>query len=281
MAAKKTGSGSRAGRSSSGTRSASKKSTSTRARRGNSKKEEISDLEDGYLIELADMLSAEKQLVKELPRMAEAARSPELREAIEMHVEQTENQVRRLEEVFRMLGEEPHTEPCEGMTGILKEGKEMLEKSQRGQARDALIIAAAQKVEHYEIASYGTLCAWAEQLGHQDACDLLEQTLDEEKATDKKLTRIAEGRTNRESAGMGMSGRMSQGQWQRDQEGRREQPSSRMGMDRGGSQGFRRQQEWQGGNGDDNEQAGMSQRWQQQRGRYEQGDEGGYGRYRD
>jgi len=279
MAAKKTGSGGRAKTSATGTRSASKKSGNSR---GNSKKSELNDLEDGFLEELADMLHAEKQLVKELPRMAEAARAPELREAIEMHLEQTQNHVQRVEEVFRTLDQEPHAEPCEGMLGILKEGKELLEKSERGPARDALIIGAAQKVEHYEIASYGTLCAWAEQLGYNEACDLLERTLDEEKAADKKLTRIAEGRLNRESTGMG--GRMAQGYSRRGQQEQRGEYGGYR-MDRGSS-GMRSQNEWQG-DGDDryDEQGsqGTMQRWQQQRGRQDQfnQEQGGYGRYRD
>jgi ferritin-like metal-binding protein YciE len=281
MAAKKTGSGGRAKSSATGTRSASKRSGT--ARGSSNKKSELTDLEECFLEELADMLHAEKQLVKELPRMAEASRAPELRQAIEMHLEQTRNQVGRIEEVFRTLEEEPHAEPCEGMMGILKEGKELLEKTERGPARDALIIGAAQKVEHYEIASYGTLCAWAEQLGYDDACDLLEQTLDEEKSADKKLTRIAEGRLNRESSAMG--GRMAQGYSNRrgQQEQRGEYGGQR--MDRGSSAGMRRPGEWQG-DGDDryDERGGMSQRWQQ-RGRYESQqmnpEEGGYGRYRD
>jgi ferritin-like metal-binding protein YciE len=158
--------------------------------------DELGDLQAGFIAELGDMLHAEKQLTKALPKMARAALSPQLREALQSHLEQTEEQIVRLEEVFEILGLKTRTEPCEGMKGILAEGNEILRKTSAGPTRDALIIAAAQKAEHYEIASYGSLCAWGQELGQHRAVELLEQTLEEEKAADQKLTRIAESKSN-------------------------------------------------------------------------------------
>ena len=150
-----------------------------------------SDLHDLFLDELADTLSAEKQLTKALPKMAEAAESDELREAIESHLEETKQQVNRLEQVFKSLDETPRTKKCKRMEGILEEGEEMLEDEKDSSALDAALISGAQKVEHYEIASYGTLIAWAEKMGHQQAATLLKQNLKEEKAADEKLTELA------------------------------------------------------------------------------------------
>jgi ferritin-like metal-binding protein YciE len=180
----------------------------------------IESFQDGFFTEVADMLHAERQITKALPRMAQAAQSRELSELLEHHLEETEEQVRRLEQVFEMMGRRPHMEVCEGMQGILEEGKDVLHKAGEGVLRDALIIGAAQKVEHYEIASYGTLVSWAEQMGARNVAQLLERTLQEEKNADRNLTRIAESQSNQEAMqqwlggrqGFGRQGRGFQGQ---------------------------------------------------------------------
>jgi ferritin-like metal-binding protein YciE len=149
------------------------------------------NLHELFVDELKDIYDAEKQLTKALPKMAKAADSPDLRAAFEEHFEITRMQVNRLEEVFKALGMAARGKPCEGMKGLIKEGQEMMEELDKGATLDAALIAAAQKVEHYEIASYGTLATFAEIMGHQDAKDLLGQTLDEEKEADDKLTQVA------------------------------------------------------------------------------------------
>ena len=149
------------------------------------------NLHELFVDELKDIYDAEKQLTKALPKMAKAADSPDLRAAFEEHLEITRMQVNRLEEVFKSLGIAARGKPCEGMKGLIKEGQEMMEELDKGATLDAALIASAQKVEHYEIASYGTLATFAEIMGHQDAKDLLGQTLDEEKEADDKLTQVA------------------------------------------------------------------------------------------
>jgi ferritin-like metal-binding protein YciE len=161
------------------------------------------NLQELFVEELRDIYDAEKQLVKALPKMAKAAESEELRAAFEEHLEITRQHVGRLEEVFKGLGMAARGKPCEGMKGLIEEGQEMMQELE-GIVLDAALIAAAQKVEHYEIASYGTLATFAEVLGMEDAKDLLGQTLDEEKETDEKLTQIA-GQINPE-AEMGEGG---------------------------------------------------------------------------
>ena len=161
----------------------------------------VETLEEGFIAELADMLNGEGQLLKMLNRMAMSAHSPRLRDAFELHAEQTERQMARLERVFELFQRKPHTEKCEGLEGIVTEGNELLQRSGSGPIRDALMISAAQKVEHYEIASYGTLCSWAEQLNQREAMDLLEENLNEEKATDRILTHIAESFANQRAEG--------------------------------------------------------------------------------
>lgn len=156
-------------------------------------------LEDIFLQELQDVLSAERQIIKALPQMAENASHEELRTGFEEHLEQTREQVNRLEQVFEIFGRKPRAKKCGGMEGILEEGKEQMEKINDPQLRDAVMIAAAQKVEHYEICAYGTLVTWAEQLGHDDAADLLKETLAEEKETDQKLTELAKAGINEEA----------------------------------------------------------------------------------
>jgi len=156
----------------------------------------VQHLEDGFLTELADMLNAEQQILRMLPKMVQAAESRELRQALAGHQQETEEHTTRIEQVFKLFNRKPADEECEGIQGILKEGRELLEKTGPGPVRDAMIIAAAQKVEHYEVASYGTLCAWADELGEGRALRLLEETLNEERLADRKLSRIAESMTN-------------------------------------------------------------------------------------
>ena len=156
------------------------------------------NLQELFVDELKDMYDAEKQLTKALPKMAKAADSQELRTAFEEHLEITRMQVNRLEEVFKSLGMAARGKTCEGMKGLIEEGQEMMEEIEQGPTLDAALISAAQKVEHYEIASYGTLATFAEILGQQDAKDLLGQTLEEEKEADEKLTGIA-GQINPEA----------------------------------------------------------------------------------
>ncbi len=160
----------------------------------------LNSLRDLYLEQLEDVFDAENQLVKALPKMAGAASEPELKQAFEEHLEQTKGHVERLEKVFKMLGESPKRQKCEGMAGLIKEGEEVMESAKEKDVCDAALIAAAQRVEHYEIAAYGTLRTFAEQLGEDDAIELLEQTLDEEKDTDARLTEIAESTVNEEAA---------------------------------------------------------------------------------
>jgi ferritin-like metal-binding protein YciE len=145
-----------------------------------------------YVKQLQDLYSAETQLVEALPKMAEAATSPELKAGFESHLEQTRGHVSRLEKIFGALGEDPNGEKCKGMEGLIKEGSEMIHEDVVPEEKDAGLIAAAQRVEHYEIAGYGTVATYAELLGDEQAQGLLEETLDEEKETDETLTELAE-----------------------------------------------------------------------------------------
>ena len=149
-----------------------------------------------FLEELADIYHAERQLVKALPKLARSAEHEDLREAFESHCRQTENHVSRVEQVFESLGESPRRRRCKGMAGVIDEGKETLDENKGSEALDAALIAAAQKAEHYEIASYGCLCTWAELMGHQQALRLLQENLAEEKEADEKLTEIARSTAN-------------------------------------------------------------------------------------
>jgi len=160
----------------------------------------INSLEELFLFELRDLYDAEKQLVKALPKMAKAASSDQLRQGFEEHLEQTKHHVERLETVFQQFNHKAKSETCEAMEGLIAEGKNMIDMKGEDAPRDAGLIAAAQKVEHYEIASYGTLITWAEQLGRHEAADVLRQTLSEEKATDEKLTNLAERAINTQAA---------------------------------------------------------------------------------
>jgi ferritin-like metal-binding protein YciE len=154
------------------------------------------DLHELFLEELADIYNAEQQLTKALPKMAKAAESEELRAAFEEHLQQTEEQISRLDQVFESLGESMKRKTCKGMQGLIEEGAEVMQDHKGSPAIDAALIAAAQKVEHYEIATYGTLCTWAEQMGHDEALELLKQTIDEEETTDERLTELAESLAN-------------------------------------------------------------------------------------
>jgi ferritin-like metal-binding protein YciE len=157
-------------------------------------------IHDAFVEELRDTYDAEKQLIKALPKMAKAASSAELRSAFETHLEETRGHVERLEQVFETLEEKVKGKHCEGIAGIIEEGKSIMEEDFDEAAMDACLIAAGQRAEHYEMAAYGTLVAWARAMGHTEAADLLQETLDEEKATDEKLTTLAEGGINQEAA---------------------------------------------------------------------------------
>lgn len=159
----------------------------------------LENLDDLFIEQLKDLYSAEKQLTKALPKMAEKAHAPELKEAFQMHLGQTNEHVSRLEEVFKSLNHNPESHTCKAMEGLIAEGEEMMNKDAKEAVLDAGLIAAAQKVEHYEIASYGTACTYAKQLGHNAALNLLKATLGEEKNTDEKLTMIAESRVNKQA----------------------------------------------------------------------------------
>ena len=164
---------------------------------------EVETLHEALIDELKDLYNAEKQLTKALPKLAKNATNRELKQALTSHLRETKTQVRRLEQAMRLLDETPKGKLCDGMQGIIKEANKMLEEVADGPVMDAAIIAGAQRSEHYEIGAYGTCIAWARSMGHRDVVRLLTQTLNEEKAADKKLTRIAEAGIN-EAATFGM-----------------------------------------------------------------------------
>ncbi|MBV9618569.1 MAG: ferritin-like domain-containing protein [Verrucomicrobia bacterium] len=159
----------------------------------------LDSLKKLYVEELRDLYSAETQLVKALPKMAKGASSAELKQAFESHLEQTKEHVERLNEIFDRLDEKPTGKTCKAMKGLIEEGSEMLEEEGEESVIDAGLIGAAQRVEHYEIAAYGTVQTFADLLGEDDAAHLLQQTLDEEGETDKKLSELAEGIVNEEA----------------------------------------------------------------------------------
>ena len=156
----------------------------------------LNTLDDLFLHGLKDIYNAEKQLVKALPKMAKAAASEKLRAGFEGHLEQTQGHVERLESIFKSLGVAARGVKCAAMEGLVEEGSETISEDAEPAVKDAGLIMAAQKVEHYEIATYGTLVAFAELLGHSEAVDLLGETLQEEKDTDEKLTQLAESEIN-------------------------------------------------------------------------------------
>jgi ferritin-like metal-binding protein YciE len=160
----------------------------------------MSTLHDAFIDELRDTYDAEKQLTKALPKLAKAASNPQLRDAFETHLEETQGHVERLEQVFTSLDEKARGKHCDGIAGIIEEGKSIMEEDFDDTTMDACLIGAGQRAEHYEMAAYGTLVAWAQAMGHAEAARLLQQTLDEEKKADKKLLSLAEGGINRSAA---------------------------------------------------------------------------------
>ncbi len=157
-------------------------------------------LKDLYLDELRDIYDAENEIVKALPKMAEAASSTELRSAFTHHLEQTRRHVTRLEQVFAGMGEKAKAKKCDGVRGILEEGEDLIGEKGDPSVRDAGLIAGAQRVEHYEMAVYGSLRTWASRIGNSQAVSLLDETLNEEKEADHKLTQIAEQSVNKQAA---------------------------------------------------------------------------------
>jgi ferritin-like metal-binding protein YciE len=151
----------------------------------------VDSIEKLLIEELKDLHSAETQITKKLPKMIEAASSADLKKAFEKHLKETEGQIERLDKAFEILGTKVTNKNCDGMKGILSEGSEMLRETKSGEVRDAALISAAQRVEHYEISAYGTGRSYAEQLNQSEVADLLQQTLEEEKATDEKLTQLS------------------------------------------------------------------------------------------
>jgi ferritin-like metal-binding protein YciE len=159
----------------------------------------MTSLDDLFLHELRDLYSAENQIIKALPKMAKNASSPELKRSFDEHLEQTRDHVERLKQIFNKLHEVPGRQKCKGMEGLIEEGADLMQKDIDGDVLDAGLIGAAQRVEHYEIAAYGTARAFAEQLGNSHAAKLLQRTLDDASATNEKLTRLAESLVNREA----------------------------------------------------------------------------------
>lgn len=159
----------------------------------------IENMEELFLAEIEDLYDCEKRLTKALPKMAKASTSPELRQAFESHLQETQGHVERLEKVFSEMGKKPKAEACEAIKGLIEEGEQMISNTEHSPLRDAGIIAAANRVEHYEIAAYGSARTFAQTLGLKSAVTLLEQTLEEEKKADKKLTQLAETMINHEA----------------------------------------------------------------------------------
>jgi len=161
---------------------------------------EAGTLHDAFLDELRDLYDAEKQLTKALPKLAKTATAPKLRDAFESHLEETRGHIERLEQVFESLEEKARGKHCDGIAGIIEEGKSIMQEDFDDMTMDACLIAAGQRAEHYEIGAYGTVIAWAKAMGHNEAATLLAQNLNEEKATDKKLSALAEGGINQQAA---------------------------------------------------------------------------------
>jgi ferritin-like metal-binding protein YciE len=161
---------------------------------------EAGTLHEAFVDELRDTYDAEKQLTKALAKLAKSSSNPKLRDAFETHLEETQRQIERLEQVFESLDEKVRGKHCDGIAGIIEEGKSIMEKEFDETTMDACLIAAGQRAEHYEMAAYGTLIAWAQTMGHIEAAKLLQQTLDEDKAADKKLSGLAEGGINQVAA---------------------------------------------------------------------------------
>ena len=160
----------------------------------------IKTLDDLFVHTLQDIYYAENQITKALPKMIDKATDPQLKQAFQTHLQETQNQIQRLEQVFKMHGQDVKAVRCAAMDGIIEEAQEIMGEADDNEVLDAAMLAAAQAVEHYEITRYGTLVAFAQQLGRSDCASVLQQTLDEEKATDKKLTALAESKLNRKAA---------------------------------------------------------------------------------
>jgi ferritin-like metal-binding protein YciE len=163
----------------------------------------LESMQDLFLNELKDVYNAEKQILKALPRMAKAADAPALQQAFDKHLRETEGHVKRLERIFKSLGQAARGKKCKGMEGLIEEGKEILEEEGAPEVIDAALISAAQRVEHYEIAAYGCLRAFAQLLGYDEADQLLQQTLQEEEATDEALSALGEGGINQAAVAVG------------------------------------------------------------------------------
>jgi ferritin-like metal-binding protein YciE len=166
---------------------------------------EAGTLHDAFLDELHDIYDAEHQLTKALPKLAKTATAAPLRDAFESHLRETQGHITRLEQVFTALEEKAEGKHCDGIAGIIEEGKSVMEEDFDDAAMDACLIAAGQRAEHYEMAAYGTLIAWARAMGHDEAADLLQENLDEEKAADTKLSSLADGGINEAAAEMAQS----------------------------------------------------------------------------
>ena len=164
-----------------------------------SKEGENKGLKELFTHQLADLYYVEQQLLQHLPKMAEAAQNEELKQAFTDHLKETEGHVKHLDAIFKELGQEPKAQKCDGIDGILKEGQQLMQQFKGKDALDAALVCAAQKVEHYEITSYGSLCAFAEQLGMDSVCDRIEEILDQEKAADEHLSELAEQTLNMEA----------------------------------------------------------------------------------
>jgi ferritin-like metal-binding protein YciE len=191
-------------------RTARRKSPTTRSQSRGHDGMRMESLQDLFVHEIKDLYSAEQQILKALPKMIKEAASDDLRQALEQHLDQTRGHVERLDRVFDELGEAARGQRCKGMEGLIEEGSELLKERAEDSVKDAGIIAAAQRVEHYEMAAYGTARTFAQTLGHEDAVPLLEETLREEKEADKTLTEIAERAVNMDAAeGDGASPRRS------------------------------------------------------------------------
>jgi ferritin-like metal-binding protein YciE len=161
---------------------------------------DIKNMDDLFVHTLRDIYYAEKQIVKSLPEMIDKANNPQLKQGFQTHLRESENHVKRLDQVFQLLGKQAQGVDCPAIDGIIEEAEDVAGEVQDKTVLDAALIAAAQAVEHYEMTRYGTLIAWAKQMGRNDAATLLNQTLEEEKATDKKLTQMAEANINRRAA---------------------------------------------------------------------------------
>lgn len=178
----------------------------------------LNDIENLLSMELNDLYSAEEQIIKALPHMMNAASFDDLNRAFQQHLDQTRQQKLRLDEIFRMLGEQPSGEKCKGMEGIIKEVKDIVKAKGQASVKDAALIASAQRVEHYEMAAYGSARTFAQEMGRSDVADMLQQTLNEEGDTDKQLTLLAEEQINR------MAMEVSQQEWQEGSEMAEEAP---------------------------------------------------------